>query len=160
MPVLRPMTEPEYAAWLKDAIPAYAEDKIASGQWSEEEALGLSATEHAELLPLGLQTPDSFLFAIVDSQSQPVGMLWFAVQTRFGVRVAHVFDVSVVPERQREGHAYRAFRALEIEVQRQGLAGIALHVFGPNKGAQALYSKLGFSPTNINLFKPVGGKGA
>lgn len=32
----------------------------------------------------------------------------------------------------------------------------ALHVFGHNVGAQALYAKLGFRPTNINLFKTVG----
>jgi RimJ/RimL family protein N-acetyltransferase len=34
-----------------------------------------------------------------------------------------------------------------------GLSGIALHVFGHNHGAQALYAKLGFVATNINLFK-------
>jgi ribosomal protein S18 acetylase RimI-like enzyme len=154
------MTQSGYESWLQDAIPAYADDKIASGQWSADEALELSAKEHAELLPLGLATPENFLFTIEDAESRPVGMLWFAVQTRFGARVAYVLDVSVLPQRQREGHAYRAFRALEVEVQRQGLAGIALHVFGHNKAAQALYSKLGFHPTNINLFKPVSATGA
>jgi predicted GNAT family acetyltransferase len=32
----------------------------------------------------------------------------------------------------------------------------ALHVFGHNTTAQALYAKLGYSPTNINLFKALG----
>jgi len=49
---------------------------------------------------------------------------------------------------------------LEDEVRRLDLSGIALHVFGRNKGAQALYAKLGFQPTNISLFKPVGPAGA
>jgi ribosomal protein S18 acetylase RimI-like enzyme len=66
----------------------------------------------------------------------------------------------VLPERQREGHAFRAFLDLEAEVQRLGLSGIALHVFGHNTGAQALYAKLGFQPTNISLFKPVDPAGA
>ena len=154
------MTEPEYTAWLEVTIPGYAADKVASGQWSEEDSLALSRKEYAELLPQGLETPDNYLFTITDAQAIAVGVLWFAVKTKFSARVANVFDVSVCPARQREGHAFRAFLALEDEVRRLGLSGIALHVFGHNKAAQALYAKLGFQPTNIALFKPVGRTGA
>jgi RimJ/RimL family protein N-acetyltransferase len=158
--VLRPMTETEYAAWLEAAIPAYASDKVDSGQWSEEDSLERSQMEFAELLPQGLATPDNFLFTITDLQATAVGVLWFAVRTRFDARVANVFDITVWPERRREGHAFRAFVALEDQVRALGLSGIALHVFGHNKGAQALYAKLGFQPTNISLFKPVAPPGA
>jgi len=154
------MTEPEYAAWFAVTIPAYAAEKVASGQWSEEESLELSRKEYAELLPQGLDTPDNFLFTITDLQATAVGVLWFAVKTKFNARVANVFDVGVWPSRRREGHAFRAFVALEDEVRRLGLSGIALHVFGHNKGAQALYAKLGFQPTNISLFKPLPPTGA
>ncbi len=41
------------------------------------------------------------------------------------------------------------------QAQKRGLSGIALHVFGQNTGAQALYQKLGYLPTNINMFKPL-----
>lgn len=160
MSVLRPMTETEYAAWLEAAIPAYASDKVDSGQWSEEDSLERSQMEFAELLPQGLATPDNFLFTITDLQATAVGVLWFAVRTRFDARVANVFDITVWPERRREGHAFRAFVALEDQVRALGLSGIALHVFGHNKGAQALYAKLGFQPTNISLFKPVAPPGA
>jgi ribosomal protein S18 acetylase RimI-like enzyme len=149
------MTNPEYAAWLEESIPAYAADKVASGQWTEEESLARSKKENDELLPQGLQTPDNHLFTIVDSKSAAVGMLWFAVKTKFNARIAFVFDVSVNPDRQRQGHATRAFEDLEDEVQRLGLSGIALHVFGHNAGARALYTKLGYEPTNISLFKPL-----
>ena len=85
-------------------------------------------------------------------------MLGFAVKTRFDARIAYVFDVNVRPGRQREGHASAAFLALEDEVRKLGLAGIALHVFGHNLQAQGLYAKLGFRPTSISLFKPVGAR--
>ena len=62
---------------------------------------------------------------------------------------------TIVGEHRRQGHAERALRALEAEVGRLGLQGIALHVFGHNTGAQALYGKLGYVPTNINMFKAV-----
>lgn len=155
MTVLRPMVQAEYDAWLEESIPAYAADKVASGQWSQEASLELSRKENNELLPQGLATPDNHFYTIVDSNSNAVGMLWFAVKTKFNSPIAFVFDVSVSPERRREGHAYRAFVALEAETRRLGLSGIALHVFGYNTGAQALYAKLGFQPTNISLFKAV-----
>lgn len=160
MSILRPMTGPEYAAWLAEAIPDYAADKVASGQWSAQASLELSAREYEELLPQGLDTPDNHFFTIVDGQGSAVGVLWFAVQLRFDARIAYVFDVGIRPEHQRMGHASRAFSALEEEVRRLGLSGIALHVFGHNTGAQALYAGLGFQPTNIHMFKPVDRAGA
>ena len=156
MTFLRPMTEPEYTAWLAVTIPSYASDKVASGQWAEDASLELSRKEYVELLPRGIQTEDNYFYTIIDSQSAAVGMLWFAVKTKFNSRVAYVFDVSVKPERQREGHAERAFVALEALVREKALSGIGLHVFGHNTGAQALYAKLGYRPTNISLFKPLG----
>jgi ribosomal protein S18 acetylase RimI-like enzyme len=149
------MTEIEYVAWQAMSIPTYASEKVASGQWSEEESLDLSRKEFAELLPRGLASDDNYLFTIVDSGSVAVGVLWFAVKIRFNTRVAYVYDVSVLPEHQRKGHAYHAFLTLEDEIRKLGLSGIALHVFGHNTVAQALYAKLGYRPTNISLFKSV-----
>ena len=156
MTVLRPMSKLEYEAWLEESIPAYAADKVASGQWAKEASLELSRKENDELLPQGIETPDNHFYTIIDEELNAVGMLWFAVKTKFNTRIAYVFDVSILQERQREGHAFRAFTALEAEVQQLGLTGIALHVFGHNTGARALYEKLGFNPTNISLFKALG----
>ncbi len=155
MSVLRPMTPAEYDAWLAEAIPAYAADKVASGQWTPASSLAQSAAEFDELLPQGLATSDQHLFTLVDAQQAAVGVLWFAVKTKFDARIAYVFDIAVVPARQREGHARRALLALEHEVARLGLTGIALHVFGHNAAARALYDRLGYGPTNISLFKAV-----
>jgi ribosomal protein S18 acetylase RimI-like enzyme len=154
MTILVPMTEPEFSDYLAFAIPDFAKDKIESGQWAPADALELSRKGYAESLPQGLATPDNFLFTVRDGLSpKGIGMLWFAAQQRGTQRVAFVYDVSIDPEHQRKGHASRAFSALEVEVQKRGLAGIALHVFGQNTGAQALYHKLGFVTTNINMFK-------
>jgi ribosomal protein S18 acetylase RimI-like enzyme len=153
--VLRPMTDDEYAAWQAAAIPGYAADKVASGQWTAEEALARSAAEYRELLPDDMATADNHLYTIVDADGAAVGVLWFAVTTKFGARAAYVYDVEIGLEHRRRGHARAAFRALEGEVRRLGLAGIALHVFGHNHGARALYAGLAFEPTNISLYKAV-----
>lgn len=154
-PTLRRMTEDEFAAWVAVSVPAYADDKVAAGQWPAADALALSRKEFDELLPQGLATPENHFFTIVDAAGAPVGTLWFAEQARAGARIAYVYDVGIRPQRQREGHALRAFAALEDEARRLGLAGIALHVFGHNHGARALYARLGFEPTNLHLFKPL-----
>ena len=149
------MSTAEYSSWIVEAIPKYAAGKVKSGQWSQEASVDLSTREYNELLPQGLETLDNHFFTIFDHRAQAVGMLWFAVKTKFDARVAYVLDVSVRPERRRQGYAYRAFIDLEKEVRKLGLAGIALHVFGYNTSAQALYAKLGFYPTNVNLYKAV-----
>ena len=155
MQTLRPMTEAEYAGWLPATITEYAAQKVEAGSWAAEEAQERSAKECAGLLPQGVATPDQHLYAICNAAGERVGWLWFAVTQRFGKRVAYVFDVSVLPEHQRQGHARRALQALEPRVQALGLAGVALHVFGHNGAARALYAGLGYEPTNLNLFKPV-----
>ena len=90
-----------------------------------------------------------------DEGRAAVGMLWIAGLERAGQRIAYVYDISVRPEHRRKGHAASAFAALEGKVRELGLSGIALHVFGHNAGAVALYTKLGYQATNINMFKAV-----
>jgi len=160
MPVLRPITDAEFSAWLSQAVPAYAEDKVISGAWPQEGALETSLKEHEALLPNGKDTPNNHLYTILDSSRTQVGVIWFAAEDRGSNRVAYVYNILVWPEYRRQGHALRAFAALEDVVLRMGLVGIALHVFGHNAPAQALYAKLGFKPTNFNLYKPLGVAGA
>lgn len=154
MSTLVPMNSVQFSAYLEEAIPAYAQGKVTSGQWSEVESLALSQQAYAELLPQGVDTPDNYLYAIQDTATQvSVGMVWIAALTYGGKRIAFIYDVLVKPAYQRQGYATHALTALEDEVRALGLAGIALHVFGHNTSAQALYAKLGYAPTNINMYK-------
>ncbi len=154
-PTLVPMTEAEFSAYADEAVPAYAAEKVAAGQWAPDEALALSRRSLAELLPQGLRTPDHHLYTVRDGEGVAVGVLWMAVQARAGVRIAYVYDVAIRAGHRRRGHAQRAFAALEEEARALGLGGVALHVFGHNTAAQALYAALGYRPTNINLYKPL-----
>jgi len=149
------MTSTEYEAWLSAAVTSYAADKVASGQWSHDASLELSRKEHEELLPQGLASTGNHLFKIVAPYGESVGDLWFAVRTKFGLPIAYVYNVEIASPHRRKGYAYQAFQALEQEVKALGLHGIALHVFGHNHPAQELYARLGYEPTNINLFKHV-----
>ena len=154
MILLTPMTPAQFAAYLAQSIPDFAQDKILSGQWAKADALALASQSMQDSLPQGLATPDNYLYAMQHgSANAVVGMLWIAAQQRGDRKVAYVYDVIVHEAHRRQGHATEAFAALEKEVLRLGLSGIGLHVFAHNTPAHALYVKLGYAATNINMFK-------
>ena len=155
MTVLVAMSESEYVQFVERSIPAYAAHKVESGQWLQQESLERAGKSFNDLLPQGLATPNNHLFTIIDAEQAAVGMVWIAAQERADKRIAYVYDVSIKPQHQRRGHATRAFRALEDEIRTLGLSGIALHVFGHSLNAHALYVKLGYQTTNINMYKPI-----
>jgi RimJ/RimL family protein N-acetyltransferase len=155
MPVrLVPMDQDDFAAFLKEAIPDYARDKVRVGNWQPDEAIERSRREFENLLPQGPTTPNIFLWKIEDAESATkVGILWLGVQERNGEQDGFVYDVRVFEPYRRRGYASAAFRALEAEARWLGLASIGLHVFGDNHAARALYQKLGYVETNVNMRK-------
>ena len=145
-----------YPSYLQASAAGYAEDNITSGRWPKEGALERSLAEYAALLPQGVATPNQHLFEILSAEDGPtVGYLWFAVQERHEVRSAFIYDVEIKPEFRRQGHAKRAFRALEQFITTLNVTSICLHVFSNNIGAQTLYRELGFAVTGMNMRKPL-----
>ena len=154
MTTLVPMTDAQFQRYLQAMIPEYAQDKVLSGQWAQAEALELARKSLLDSLPQGLATPDHYLYAMESGAHRDVvGMIWIAALQRGDRRVAFVFDVTVEEPYRRQGHASRAFAAIERKALELGVSGVALHVFGHNPQAHALYVKLGYITTNTNMFK-------
>jgi ribosomal protein S18 acetylase RimI-like enzyme len=148
------MSPERYRTFREAAIAAYAEDNVAAGRWLRDTALQQSRASFDDLLPQGLATPDNYLFEIRATPAGPtVGSIWFAVETRNCVRSAHVYDVEIDAASRRQGHALRAFEALEPMIRALGISSVGLHVFGHNPGAQALYARLGYNVTGVNMVK-------
>lgn len=150
---LIPMSISEFEAYLDHSIQSYAQEKIKSGNWRAEEGLELSRKEFDHLLPNGLETPDNYLYTIQNEDDEAVGILWVAKKDWGGKPKAFVYDVEIHEDYRRRGYAQEAFGALEGVVRGLGLDEIALHVFGHNVAARALYEKLGYVITNINMSK-------
>ena len=151
---LVPMTPAGYAVYVQQAIAGYAENNVASGRWPAQGALERSQRDFESLLPQGLATPEHTLFDILAGDDGPVvGFLWFAIEAPRGLRAAFVYDLAIHAAWRRQGHATRTFAALETLVRSLGVDRIGLHVFGFNTEAQALYAKLGYSVTGLNMQK-------
>lgn len=152
---LEPMTQAQFDAWLSSAIVDYAKENVVDGQWSEEESVEKSRAEHDKLLPQGLATPDQHLWSIVrSSDRERVGILWVNMRQQPKPH-AFIYNIEIFPEFRRQGYAEAAMRTLEDEARRMGAEAIRLHVFGHNVAARPLYEKLGYSPTNILMAKPL-----
>lgn len=160
MTTLTPMLRSAYASYRERAAHGYAEDNVTSGRWPAEGALQRSYNSFDELLPQGTDTSDNYVFDIRDEATETtVGILWFAVVTKHGIKSAFVYDIEIWPEYRRRGHARAALFALESLAAGLGLTHIGLHVFRHNVGAQALYQSVGYEVTSVNMLKRIGDSG-
>lgn len=151
---LRPFTPEAFAEWEARAIPAFAGEKVRAGLWSEAESLALAQAAHAQLLPHGLATPGHWLCALEVAGTR-VGMVWWAEQARAGQSVAYIYNLEIDAAHRRQGHGAAALEAVAQWARERGWAGVSLNVFGHNAGAQALYLQQGFTPTAIQMFRPL-----
>ena len=151
---LRPMDAGAFTRFLARAVPEYAAEKVRSGQWSPEEAQARSEREFQDLLPQGPDTPDNVLYTLHDPhEDADVGVLWYALQRTPHATTAFIYEVEVFEAYRRRGYATQAFTLLETDAAARGATRIGLHVFGHNTAARALYEKLGYHATNINMRK-------
>ena len=160
MTTLIPMRPENYGPYVEAAIISYANDNVAAGRWLEAGALERPRADFERLLPQGLATPDHFLYEILADDGRTVGFAWLAIECKHGAVSAFVYDIEIIPEARRQGHASRAMKVLESNAADAGAAAIGLNVFANNHGAQALYQKLGYTPTHFQMRKPLGQKTA
>ena len=149
---LDPMTEAEFGRFEEAAIRDFAQDKIASGEWTAEEALELSRADQERLLPDGLKTANQHLFTGRDAESgEPVAILWLALRMKAGRIEGYVYNIEVREEQRGRGYGRATMLAAIEEARELGAETVGLHVFGHNAPARALYQSLGFVETNVSM---------
>lgn len=156
-----PMTESEFQAFLKEDIQSYAEEHVRAGNWHPAEALEKSRREHEQLLPEGLASKNNYLYSIIDENSgSRLGIIWFVVDQDRPRPSAFIYDFQIFEEFRRRGYGSQTLEALEEKVKASGIKTISLHVFGHNHIARALYEKMGYEVTGIQMTKrlPAGDK--
>jgi RimJ/RimL family protein N-acetyltransferase len=151
---LVPMSEATYQAYLEVAVREYAEDKVNAGNWQPEEALERSAQEFRKYLPDGVATKDNTLYDIEDEAlGIKVGMIWLGRMMQGTKPAMFIYDFVIDEAHRRKGYGEQALLAAEVQAKALGYDTIALHVFGRNHAARALYEKLGYAITNVNMAK-------
>jgi len=149
---LQPIEPAAYEAWLDNLIRSYAEDNAAAGIWPANEALDLARKQVGGMLAQGAATPGQHVYSIVaEGEPEPVGVLWFLERKK--LNQAFICDLEIHAAYRRRGYAERAMRAAEAAARGLGLDTMGLHVFGHNHAARALYEKLGYEVTDLQMAK-------
>jgi ribosomal protein S18 acetylase RimI-like enzyme len=148
------MSEATYQAYLEVTVREYAEDKIKAGNWQPEEALERSAQEFRKYLPDGVATKGNTLYDVEDEAlGIKVGMIWLGRIMQGTKPAMFIYDFAIDEAHRRTGYGKQAMLAAEVQAKALGYDTIALHVFGHNHAARALYEKLGYEITNVNMAK-------
>ncbi|MDF2559139.1 MAG: family N-acetyltransferase [Microbacterium sp.] len=150
--VVAPMTAERFPRFLTDSEEGFAQDLVASGRFTPEEAAAESRRQLREELPDGLDTEgQTFYTAAVDGVE--VGILWLGMRERDGRPHAFVLDIEVAADQRRKGYGRELMHAAEREARRLGADSIGLHVFGFNSAAVELYEGLGYRRTEESLLR-------
>lgn len=148
---LEKMNAVEYQQYHSYAISNFANEQMKSGNWEQQEAINKAKQEYEKLLPAGEKTEYNYLFTIRDGNKE-VGMIWLAQRTN---EKGFIYDINIWKGNQGKGYGKQAMKEIETVAKKIGLKSIGLHVFGHNKVARALYEKLGYIETNINMEKTI-----
>lgn len=146
---MKQMTKEEFDQYISEAVIQYAKEKIKVGNWTEEEAYLKSKEEYESLLPNREQTPNHYLFTLLEGEKR-VGMIWFAKSTD---KLGFICEISIRENYQGKGYGQEAMKQIEVFAKNIGIEKIELHVFGGNERAINLYEKLGYKMTNIRMAK-------
>ena len=149
------LAEARFQEYRKHLVRDYAADKIQAGTWSRTEAESNAAKDVDGLLPEGPVTRNHFLYSVRDdSVPAEVGTVWFALSDSGVGRSVWIYDI-INQAFRRRGFATRTLEVAEDRAGELGARSVELHVFGHNRGAQALYEKMGYGVTSITMAKPI-----
>lgn len=119
--------------------------------FTQEHELSPDAKKQQRALELILADPSRARIYVARQKSRVIAMaaLHFTTSTAEGGRVAGLEDCIVHPEYRRKGVGKALLEYVITQARAEGALRIMLLTDGDNTRAQALYRKLGFSPSSM-----------
>jgi ribosomal protein S18 acetylase RimI-like enzyme len=155
---LLPMSQDEFQEYYAQAVERYGREQVRAGNWQPASASIKAELVFHNLLPDGLGSEDQHLRMISDPErGKKVGVVWYSIDKEGTWPSLFICDLMIYHDFRRQGYGTQVLQALEGMACQLGAVSIALHVFGHNLPARALYEKLGYRPTNIRMTKDLGG---
>ena len=100
------MNSAEYQTYISSAIKTYAEEKVLSGNWKQEESIRKAEEEYIRLLPNGEKTERNFLYT-VRKNDEAVGVIWLAQKSE---KLGFIYDIYILEQYQGKGYAKEAMK--------------------------------------------------
>jgi ribosomal protein S18 acetylase RimI-like enzyme len=149
---LQPLQPDEYGAWAANERDEYARDISENGDTPIEAARQKADRDMAEILPLGLDTPNHWMFWLEHGGGR-VGRLWLSERVIDGRRSLFIFDIHVDEAHRGRGFGRAAMLLTEREAKARGIDRVELNVFGGNSVARGLYQSLGYIERSVRMAK-------
>ncbi len=166
--ILREISESEYPEFIEAVYSSYTEDRALADRTSIENAAKYCKKSKEEDLSQGFSTPGNFFYYIYSGEER-VGALWLTIYDKDPLadkrepvmdltkpsptRYIYVSDIIIYEPYRRRGYASAALLEAERVGRETGCVRIDLNVFARNPGAQALYKKLGYSFSTLQMNK-------
>lgn len=153
MVTLRPMTEPEYDAFMAMSLEGYIAQRAEADDSPLEVERETATKQVSELLSQGFHTPGHRFWHVVEPGGAAMGALWVFIDA--AQRRAFIYDIEMDEAQRGKGYGAATLRALEDELRPTGVTHIGLNVFGPNTIARALYDKMGYRVAATFMLKRI-----
>ena len=139
------MTEEEFCVFRESSIADYADDLTTGQNVSRLQAVKEAEEAFDGGLPNGLETENSFIMNIEDSNGKNVGWIWFEYDTKDnGTQQVFLCDLLIFESERRKGFASASIDAMNALAKKDGCSSSVLFVWDHNPGGIALYEKNGY----------------
>ena len=143
---LRKMNTREFQQFKRYSIEDYSKDLMENSEMSFEEAMIQSKKEFTEMLTDGVDTPDTELMVIEDTDTQKkVGVIWYLYEVTDGIKHTFLSDFVIKEEERRKGYATAALYEMEKRASMNGCTECRLFVWKHNPKGIKLYTKVGYT---------------
>lgn len=153
MVTFTPMSEEDYAAFMRKSIPEYAYDQTRAGNWLASEAAGLARAEFEQMLPQGPSTPNAHLNTILDEEGQKIGMIWYYIDPTRTRSTAFLIDFFLFSAARRKGYEPQVMAKFEEEARGLGVQRVELQVFWHRAEDVQFYLQHAYKETSVLLAK-------
>ncbi|MCY9190505.1 GNAT family N-acetyltransferase [Bacillus sp. FSL R5-0560] len=148
---LEDMTVEEFKAFRGMSVQNYAKQNIASGTWTEKEAIEKSEQAYEKMIPDGRNSSNHTFWNITNEQGERIGWLWLYADPLHPQKEAFIYSFGLYEAYRGKGLAQLALQTLDGRAREMGVERLALHVFAHNETAVHLYQKMGYIMTNIKM---------
>ena len=146
------MLEEEFNDYKAFCIEDLAQVLARNFKMSVNEAADSSKRQINALLKDGFNTKGHFLFDVVDKETkEKIGVLWIKVNDK----KAFICDIRIDEKYRGKGYGKRTLNKLEEFLREMGARYIGLNVWADNKIAFELYKKMGYTISNMSMFKEI-----
>ena len=150
---IRKLQHSEFTEYRRIAITEYQQDLIESQYFTKESAQKKAQESIDEAFPNGYIASHCMLQCIeffTANETQLIGYIWYNFQHDGS---AFILDFYLFEAHQNKGIGQQVMALVDQQAKEQGATSIGLRVAPNNARALALYKKVGFQATGINMVK-------